>query len=571
MTFSLISGGDDQQAYQSVLICFLYFKKLKPKQEMKALTDTSNKPSIQRKLEQWEKTNPTSEELYLKLQAASQRRDTVLANVIQKASQHSNEVKNVVLDVDTQKKAQVKALEAKLSERTLKVNENKENIVGSISNKVQIKMEKISNAKKSVQMAAAELGLKVEKKMNSVAERKEKLLAEQVVGKAAESNIKKLLKVKAVKENTQQRLNTLEACNQNKLSSAVKKKRESLLEVSAHAAQSTKKKLERAMLYQHAKEAELNLIQKKLEDKLLSACERKEEVIASKAAKAGQQFSATTERAKEVLKQRESMEMEIKCKSENKIESAMKRKKNLREEESHKIEQQNIRREKVLELSKDDTASMQKKLEDKLLSACERKEEVIASKAAKAGQQFSATTERAKEVLKQRESMEMEIKCKSENKIESAMKRKKNLREEESHKIEQQNIRREKALEAKELKERIEVPLAKAQLSLKLNKAAVRRESLLLEKVEHASGNGNRSRTNSDKSISPPASTPATPDKTTGGPQCSKNEKLDVFETKPVELLGNPPKPWHLAIIMLPLSLFSSLLGFVGNMCMKGD
>ena len=473
MTFSLISGGDDQQAYQSVLICFLYFKKLKPKQEMKALTDTSNKPSIQRKLEQWEKTNPTSEELYLKLQAASQRRDTVLANVIQKASQHSNEVKNVVLDVDTQKKAQVKALEAKLSERTLKVNENKENIVGSISNKVQIKMEKISNAKKSVQMAAAELGLKVEKKMNSVAERKEKLLAEQVVGKAAESNIKKLLKVKAVKENTQQRLNTLEACNQNKLSSAVKKKRESLLEVSAHAAQSTKKKLERAMLYQHAKEAELNLIQKKLEDKLLSACERKEEVIASKAAKAGQQFSATTERAKEVLKQRESMEMEIKCKSENKIESAMKRKKNLREEESHKIEQQ--------------------------------------------------------------------------------------------------NIRREKALEAKELKERIEVPLAKAQLSLKLNKAAVRRESLLLEKVEHASGNGNRSRTNSDKSISPPASTPATPDKTTGGPQCSKNEKLDVFETKPVELLGNPPKPWHLAIIMLPLSLFSSLLGFVGNMCMKGD
>ena len=187
------------------------------------MSDASPKSSIQCKLEQWEKSNPTSEELTLKLQAASQRRDTVLANVIQKASQHSNEVKNVVHDVGVQKKAQVRALEAKISERTLKVNENKENIVEDISNKMQTKMEKISNAKKSVEMAAKELGLKVEKNMNGVAERKEKFLAEQVVGKAAESNTKKLLKVKAVKENTLHRLSALETQNQNKTGKRQKK------------------------------------------------------------------------------------------------------------------------------------------------------------------------------------------------------------------------------------------------------------------------------------------------------------------------------------------------------------
>ena len=110
---------------------------------MKSLSGASSKPSIQTKLEKWEKSQPTGEELNLKLQAASERRDTVLANVIQKASQHSNEVKNVVHDVGEQKKAKVKALEAKISERALKVSENKENIVDVKSNKVQTKMEKI--------------------------------------------------------------------------------------------------------------------------------------------------------------------------------------------------------------------------------------------------------------------------------------------------------------------------------------------------------------------------------------------------------------------------------------------
>ena len=213
---------------------------------------------------------------------------------------------------------------------------------------------------------------------------------------------------------------------------------------------------------------------------------------------------------------------------------------------------------------------MQKKLEERLHSACERKEEAVASKAAKAGQQFSASTERAKEVIKQRESMEMEIKCKSDNKIESAVKRKKNLRAEEHQKLEQQNLRREKVLEAKELKDTVGVPLAKAQLSLKLNKAAVRRESFLLQKVEHISGNGTRSRANTDNSISPPSSVPATPENT-ADPQCTENESPADFETKPVDLLGNPPEPWHLALLFFPMNLFSSILGFFSNMCMKGD
>ena len=302
---------------------------------------SSNKSQVQLRLEKWERKVPTQESFKSKLDAAAKRREASLLETKNKSG-------------------------------------------------FQSKMEKISNAKDSVERAAIELKAKVAEKMTSATQRKEALLA----GKSTESTKTKSAKVEALREQ---------------------------------------------------KKEQLSSIEKKLGDKLLSAIERKENIIAAKSAKAGKRVSTTSIGGLSAMKKREKIVNNIIKKSENRKQSAQKKRTQLRDLEKKKREVMKLRRGMVLAMKNDSNlAKIQEKLHGKMTSAAERKEHILAAKAARASGHLNETSERGQEAMRRREVTEMAKRATSERKIESAIERKNEILKGELEKKEKRKLRRER-------------------------------------------------------------------------------------------------------------------------------
>jgi hypothetical protein len=302
---------------------------------------SSNKSQVQLRLEKWERKVPTQESFKSKLDAAAKRREASLLETKNKSG-------------------------------------------------FQSKMEKISNAKESVEKAAIELKAKVAEKMTSATQRKEAVLA----GKSTESTKTKSAKVEALKEQ---------------------------------------------------KKEQLSSIEKKLGDKLLSAIERKENIIAAKSAKAGKRVSTTSIGGLSAMKKREKIVNNIIKKSENRKQSAQKKRTQLRDLEKKKREVMKLRRGMVLAMKNDSNlAKIQEKLHGKMTSAAERKEHILAAKAARASGHLNETSERGQEAMRRREVTEMAKRATSERKLESAIERKNEILKGELEKKEKRKLRRER-------------------------------------------------------------------------------------------------------------------------------
>ena len=255
----------------------------------------------------------------------------------------------------------------------------------------QLKMEKVASVKDSIEKAAEELKSKVSEKMMSASQRKEALIA------AKNSEALKAAKVAALK----------------------KEKREQLAS-----------------------------IEKKLGDKLLSAIERKDNIIAARSAKAGKRVSTTSIGGLQAMKKREELVNKIISKSENKTQSAAKKRKNLRELEKKKREVMKLRRDMVLAMKNDsELTKIQEKLKGKMVSAAERKENILAAKAARAAGHLNETTERGQEALRRREALTLEKKAISERKLENASERKNEILKSEHEKREKRNLKRNRGRE----------------------------------------------------------------------------------------------------------------------------
>ena len=207
-------------------------------------------------------------------------------------------------------------------------------------------------------------------------------------------------------------------------------------------------KIEEARGKQVEKDAKVTALQEKLESKLLAALERKESIVAAKVAKASGDISVSSARGKSAVERKEAMMLKIMKKSESKMDSASKRRRQLRALEKKKQEVMMVRREMARTMSADDKlVSIQKKLAMKMSSAQERNQRYIDAKKAKAAEYASSISDRGDEIAKERESSEVETKTKLDEKLDAAMKRKAELQAKCDQKNAIAEARRKKAKE----------------------------------------------------------------------------------------------------------------------------
>lgn len=206
-------------------------------------------------------------------------------------------------------------------------------------------------------------------------------------------------------------------------------------------------KLEKAKDRQLAKDTKVSSLEKKLEAKLLAALERKEAIVAAKAAKAAGDISASANRGQDAEEKKEQMMLKIKDKSQKKMNSASKRRKQLRALEKKKKEVMMIRREMAKSMNNNDKIeSIQKKLAVKMSSAQERKQLFVDAKVAKASTYSSSVSERGQEITRKRESGGL-TKSTLDEKLEAATKRKAELQAKIEEKNAKAKARRERARE----------------------------------------------------------------------------------------------------------------------------
>ncbi len=207
-------------------------------------------------------------------------------------------------------------------------------------------------------------------------------------------------------------------------------------------------KLEKAKGKQVEKDAKVSQMQKNLEKKLLAALERKEAVVAARAAKASGDISVSSTRGKTALEKKELMMIKIRKKSERKLDTASKRRKQLRALEKRKKEVMMMRREMTKAMNADEKLEdMQKRLSNKLSLAQERKDMFIQAKKAKAAEYGSSALDRGEEITKERESSDIQQKTKLEEKLEAAAKRKAELEAKAQKKKKDAEARRQRARE----------------------------------------------------------------------------------------------------------------------------
>jgi len=232
-------------------------------------------------------------------------------------------------------------------------------------------------------------------------------------------------------------------------------------------------------------QAQKNTEVKAIREKASAKSDRAVFNLAAKVTKAAEDNKIVAARVEQVHKRRKSEMIKIQCKHENKLESAAKRKERIQEKAYSPDDK--LERAKLHKLANDaNLSTVQKRLDDKMLTVIERKELNVASKAAKAAEDNKIVATRVDQVQKKRESAINEIQCKHEIKLQSATKRKEEHQEADILKRETFNLRRQKALQTFEDKQNTELPKAKQNISVKLEEASARREKLLIEKAEQA-------------------------------------------------------------------------------------
>jgi len=242
------------------------------------------------------------------------------------------------------------------------------------------------------------------------------------------------------------------------MSSATQRKGEMITKTVEKAAGS------RNTIEKDPQEAEkISAMQKRLEDKLFSALERKEKIITERARKAGGKSNLSAERGQSVREQKELTVERIKTENQEKLLSAKKRGKLLQELEKEKKEIHMMRR--VMVLAAEDggcsssVSSLQDKLEMKLQTANERKKKYLAEKVSKAAMRGSSASEF--DTLRQQETLDQKLK--TEMKLESAAQRKALLAKKYEEKMELRRKRREQALEFSRQKKAEQETIAKGE------------------------------------------------------------------------------------------------------------
>lgn len=462
-----------------------------------SLSPTS-KRKIQLKLETWQPANPSMEALQTRLNEANLRRENNLSNLSGKASAHIDVVKNVLSERQNQMHQESVSIQEKIAAKKKRAVQQKEKLEEMNNIKSQNAFEKISRAQENARIAQGQKAQKIEDKLTKAAERRENLVINTIVKKSAEVNKTKMKKVEKWQENENIKIQNIEAKHLSKLAAASERKQEVISSVVENNANSTKKKMQRAKLFKDSKDAEVENIQRKLEDKLLTATERKELSLAAKVAKAAEENKAIEEKVQQVQKMRESSVSLIHMKHMNKLESANRRiQRSQTVDRSTPCTTEKIENAKKFKLAQDASLSeIQSVLDEKLKSANERKEMNLAAKVAKAAGSNKIVESRLQEAQKKQDKEVSDIERKLNEKLITAAERKEvNLAARVAKVAEANEMVADRVLELQRKREAT-VQETQTKTKSKHESSNERREKILLEK------RGNRSRSQSEASAS---------------------------------------------------------------------
>uniref|UniRef100_A0A7S3Q030 Uncharacterized protein n=1 Tax=Chaetoceros debilis TaxID=122233 RepID=A0A7S3Q030_9STRA len=462
-----------------------------------SLSPTS-KRKIQLKLETWQPANPSMEALQTRLNEANLRRENNLSNLSGKASAHIDVVKNVLSERQNQIHQESISIQEKIAAKKKRAVQQKEKLKEMNNIKSQNTFEKISRAKENARIAQGQKAQKIEDKLTKAAERRENLVVHTIVKKSAEVNKTKMKKVEKWQENENIKIQNIEAKYLSKLAAASERKQEVISSVVENNANSTKKKMQRVKLFKDSKDAEVENIQRKLEDKLLTATERKELSIAAKVAKAAEENKAVEEKVQQVQKMRESSVSLIHMKHMNKLESANRRiQRSQNGDRSTPCTTEKIENAKRFKLAQDASLSeIQLVLDEKLKSANERKETNLAAKVAKAAGSNKIVESRLQEAQKKQDKEVSDIERKLNERLLTAAERKEvNLAARVAKVAEANEMVADRVLELQRKREAT-VQETQTKTKSKHESSNERREKILLEK------RGSRSRSQSEASAS---------------------------------------------------------------------
>jgi len=242
-----------------------------------------------------------SDKFNKKMEAASQRKATILESTVRGKAVDSNMKVKKAKDMQVQKDARVAAMQEKLERKLLAALERKDNIISARSSRASTDVSVSSNRGKSAmkqkEMMMAKLRDKSERKLNGASSRRKQLR------------------------------------------DLDKQKQEVMM-------------LRREMAKSLNAGDQLESMQKKLEGKMELAHERKNRFLAAKKAKAAEHLFSTSDRGLEVLKEKESFDSQAKTKVSEKLDAAEKRRLAIAEKGRKKRQKANMRRQRALELSK---------------------------------------------------------------------------------------------------------------------------------------------------------------------------------------------------------------------------
>lgn len=448
----------------------------------------STKSAIQIRLESWKRPiAPTAEEFQHKLNAASMRRESSLSFIAQRASEHYQEAKTVARQLEDDRNMNLVSKMQKLEKKLLEVEKRKNDFHQGIMARNKTRLERISSFKSQQDAQVQSIQKKTDMKHSLAAQRKEAHMNEKSAKVAAYLSVT-LQRGQEAKKKKEEATITNEECSMVEsepddfiniknnhcvdessitapISSTTSRKRNiqirleqwerptssrDLLVAKLNAASQRKvdfisSKIEKAVGSRSKvedknaiEERKVSEIQKKLENKLLAALERREKIIASKVEKAGNKNYYSVDHGQSALKQKELFIENL-----GELDSVQDRRKYLRELEKEKRKLNLMRRLMSKTIYDQNDETLQEKLERKLEAARERKKNILAAKVSRAAEHVSSISEKGLDIVKQREISERKL----INKLELAAKRKAELEATEVNKREIRRKRREHALE----------------------------------------------------------------------------------------------------------------------------
>lgn len=363
------------------------------------------KSAIQIKLEQWKRPTLSTEELAVRLADANNRHKSHVKRVSKKSKKHLDHVKDVANHGDVQRQAKSSEIGEKCSKKMEKASQNKEDftnkIVNDLSKTHQEKVEKIQTMKQESEEAKSDMKVNMEQKLKTTVERKNAaLLMKSFHAHRPESRCS--VRDAALDD----KASTLEKKIQDKLDKAVERKNKFLSNFTDKLSSTMKEKQNRANMSKLSQETDLSSKKDKIESKLAEATERKDQVIASKVASVEEHLNKVKDVYSSVdardVATVSALAQKLSLKNEKVAQAKM-------EIQSHVSTKNEEKAKKLAQLKQDEedaSVALKDNIDKKIEAAVQRKKIALMTSSAKAENKTDAESIKRNEMQKTKELQE---------------------------------------------------------------------------------------------------------------------------------------------------------------------